>query len=612
MERKLEDFFSQHLLQKGNLSEGQLQELIKTVESEYQSWFLSTIIQEIEEIMSIDPSLSFREILEVAAERIVHNLAADAATIRLFDPDSLRLTSFGSYGVPDYQRLSDIPVKNTISGTVVQEQRCIAVPSILKDPLYKNKDVVRSWGFNSLLAVPLVMPLLRPSGNDLLGSLQIYYKEDDRQFDRLEIIHAELLSRRIGFVLAKKKILDLEELNRRKETIFNKIFVKLSRREGIKLKDLFVLLIPELKEMIEVQSCSLFTVSEDQQFINLEAAYPQEGCYYDAGHSFTVAHHPYFQAAINWTKQKCDTEYERITQSYLLIKDPSRSSLMSSQLREFTAAHHIHSILLLPFSVDGKVRHLLAFNATKQKHFFSDDEIELITFFGKEIMKASKLEFFGDILHDIKNPAIAVAGFANRARKLLENEDLEPVRNKLKSYLDIMASEAARMQDLAQAMTGEGRETIVDLSAIASVRYRIIEEVVRESKLTRVTLMKPELEAGLLISCSRFGLERVVDNLLGNAVRAVAERSDGRIALSTGRKDGMARLVIENSGEIPAERLEKMRRGAVKGRGLNIINRFVYTNHGNIEIEAKEGMTRFIILLPLVSPAAKSHHPADK
>ena len=345
-----------------------------------------------------------------------------------------------------------------------------------------------------------------------------------------------------------------------------------------------------------------------QQFINLEVAYPQDGCYHDAGHSFTVAHHPYFQAAINWTKQQaCDTEYERVTQSYLLIKDPSRSSLMSSQLRRFTAEHHIHSILLVPLSVDGKVRHLLAFNATKQKHFFSDEEIELLTFFGKEIMKASKLEFFGDVLHDIRNPAIAVAGFANRARKLLDNQDLEPVRNKLKNYLDIMASEAARMQDLAQAMTGEGRETVVDLSAIAATRYRIIEEVVHESKLAMVTLQEPSLQPGLQVSCSRFGLERVIDNLLGNAVRAVAEQPNSRMAISTSRCDSMARLVIENSGEIPPDRLEKMRRGAVKGRGLNIINRFVYTNHGNITIEVAGGMTRFIILLPLASSLRQDH-----
>ncbi len=606
MKKKLEDFFSQYFQWKENLSESQRQELVKTLENEYQSWFLSTIIQEIEELMSIDPRLSFREILEVAAKQIVHNLAADAATIRIYDPDSLRLTSFGSYGVSGYTRQTTIPVKNTISGLVVLEQRSVTVPSILKDPLYRNKDVVKAWGFNSLIAVPLVMNLHEPSGNELLGSLQIYYKEDDNKFDQLEVIHAELLSRRISFVLAKKKILDLEELNRRKETIVNKIFVKLSRREGIKLKDLFVLLIPELRAMIEIDSCSLFTVSDDQKFINLDAWYPQDRCYHDAGHSFTVSHHPYFQAAINWTKQKCETDYERITQSYLLIKDPYRSTLMSNHLLKYITEHHIHSVLLVPLSVDGKVRHLLSFYATKQRDFFSDEEIELLTFFGKEIMKASKLEFFSDILHDIKNPAIAVAGFANRALKLMKNSDLEPVRRQLQNYLEIMASEASRMQDLAQAMTGEGRETVLDLSEVAAARYRIIEEVVHESKLSRVALAHAEFEPGLLVSCSRFGLERVMDNLLGNAVRAVADQKPGgRVAISCSRQGDMAKLIIENSGEISTEQLGKMRRGAVKGRGLNIINRFVHTIHGNIEIDTKNGMTRFIILLPLVSQVTK-------
>jgi signal transduction histidine kinase len=608
MKKKLEDFFSHHLLRPGSISEEDLQELITTIEAEYQSWFLSTIIQEIEEIMAIDPSLSMKEILEIGAERIVQNLAADAATIRLIDPQSLRLTSFGSYGVADFDRLASIPVKNTISGLVVEEQRSIAVPSILKDPLYQNKDIVQAWGFHSLLAVPLFQPFPKPSGGNLLGSLQIYYREDDRHFDKLEIIHAELLARRISFVLAKKKILDLEELNRRKETIVNKIFVKLSRREGIKLRDLFVLLIPEIKELLEVQSCSLFTFSEDCQFINLEAAYPQDACYHEADHSFTVAHHPYFQEAVREDKQLRDTGTERVAQSYILIKDPPRSPLLSGQLQEFTAAHHIHSILIVPLSVDGKVRHLLSFNATNQKTSFSDEEIELLTFLGKEIMKASRLEFFGDVLHDIKNPAIAVAGFASRARKLLDRENLEEVRPRLRQYLDIMASEAARMQDLAQAMSGEGRETVVDLSAVAAVRCSIIEEVVQESKLKNVTVLPPQLEVGLLVFCSRFALERVLDNLLSNAVRAVADRGGGQVLLRTCHCNGMARLVIENSGEIPPERLNQMKQGAVKGRGLNIINRFVHTNHGNMEIEVRDGMTRFAIMLPF---AAAGEEPGE-
>ncbi|MFH1215770.1 MAG: GAF domain-containing sensor histidine kinase [Pseudomonadota bacterium] len=600
MDKKLEEFFSRHLLlQPDKLTAEQLQQFLGAVESEYQSWFLSTIIQETEEIMSIDPRLTLREILELAAERIVLNLAADAATIRVFDPESLWLTSFGAYGVDDYNRLSIIPVKNTISGMVVQERRSITVSSILKDPLYQNKEIVKAWGFNSLLAVPLFMPLPKPSGDTLLGSLQIYYKEDNRKFDKLEVIHAEVLARRISFVLAKKKILDLEELNQRKETIVNKIFVKLSRREGIKLKDLFVLLIPEIRELLDVRNCSLFTVSPDQQYINLEAAYPHDSCYHDADHSFTVTHHPYFDAAINGIIPLGDTEHERVTNSYVLIKDPPNSALLSRKLQEFTHEQQIHSILLIPLGVDGQVSHLLAFYATNQKFVFSSEEIELLTFFGKEIMKASRLEFFGDILHDIKNPAIAVAGFANRARKLLDNDDLEEVRGKLKSYLDIMAREAARLQDLTQAMSGEGREKIIDLAEVARHRQQIIEEVIHESKFKNVTVLEPELDGNIMVSCSRFALERVLDNLLGNAVRAVSSAGGGKVGLRVSVRNGMAELAVENTGEIPAERLEQMRKGSVKGRGLNIVNRFVHTNHGNIDLEVKDGMTRFVILLPL-------------
>jgi signal transduction histidine kinase len=316
-----------------------------------------------------------------------------------------------------------------------------------------------------------------------------------------------------------------------------------------------------------------------------------------------VAHHSYFREALNEAKSFRDTDTERITQSYILIKDPDHSPLLSSQLQEFSTAHHIHSILIVPLSVDGRVRHLLSFNATNQKLFFTDEEIELLTFLGKEIMKASRLEFFGDVLHDIKNPAIAVAGFAHRARKLLDNEDLEQERPRLKQYLDIMVSEAARMQDLAQAMAGEGRETVGDLSEIAAVRCRIIEEVVHESKLRNVTVLPTQLESGLLVSCSRFALERVLDNLLNNAVRAVAEQGGGTVALRTCRCNGMAQLVIENSGEIPPERLKEMEQGAVKGRGLNIINRFVHTNHGNMKIEVNNGLTRFVIMLPFAASA---------
>ncbi|MDA8165824.1 MAG: GAF domain-containing protein [Desulfobacteraceae bacterium] len=597
MEKKYSEFLRDHsLARKLDLSEEERAELIRA-EKEYLIAFISTTIQEAEEVMGIDPRLPLKRLLEIAAARIAECVNAEAASIRLFDPKSLKMLSFGASGFGGYERLAAIPVENSIAGKVVRENRSIAVPSILKDPLYKDKEIVHRKGFRSLLAVPMPIPRFMGPAHDFLGSLQIYYREEDRQFDSLERIHAEMLARRVSYVVAKRKILDLQELNQRKEKISNKVFVKLSNREAIKLRDLFLLLIPELGELMQVQSCSLFTVSEDQRYIHLEAAYPLDLTYHEISYAFTVRHHPYFIAAIHGAEPG-DRPRERVEENYILLKDPRRSSLTSPGMREYVERHQIHSILLVPLRVDGTVRHLLTFYASEQKEFFTDEEIELLIFFGKEIMKASKLEYLGDILHDIKNPAIALAGFASRARKLLASQDLEPVRAKLASYLDILAEEAARLQDLAITLGGEGREEVVDLGREARERFLLNREVIRESKRANIEIKHPELEPDLLVSCPPYALERVLDNLLNNATKAIP-RKGGLLALRCYREDDMACLEITNTGEIPSGQLEQARQGLGKGRGLGIIYRFVQANRGRMEITAENGLTTFLIKLPL-------------
>lgn len=596
--KKLAEFLKDNdLLERFHLTEAETEALIAAIEEKYLVWFLSDVIRQAEEVMAIDPRLSQKKILEIAAEKIVANLDAAAATIRIFDQKSLRMTSFGAFGISDSQRLASVPVLNSISGLVAQERKSIAVPNILKDPLYKDKKISKCKGFHSLLAVPLLIPTATGEGYDLLGTLQIYYREEDREFNALEIIHAELLARRVSYVLAKKKILGLQELNSRKEKIVNKIFVKLSRREGIKLKELFISLIPELGEFLKIQSCALFTVSDDQQYIHLEAAYPLGQTYHEIGHTFTVSHHPYFETAVFNKEPFGDRPFERVTRNYVLIKDPWKSPLISKGLRKFVDVHQVHSILLVPLKVDDKIRHLLTFYATQKRQFFTDEEIELLIFFGKEIMKASKLEFFSDMLHDFKNPAIAVTGFARRAKKLLAADSLESVKEKLETYIGIMATEAARIQDLALTMSGEGREEVLDLTAIARQRYQINAEAVQEMRLSNITIVPPELEANLYVFCPRYALERVLDNLLNNAIKAIPAQG-GMIAIRTFRKDAKVYLEIENSGEIPADQIKQVRAGKVKGRGLSIIYRFVTTNHGKIDILAGEGRTKFIIQLP--------------
>ncbi len=580
------------------LSPGQRDELIRLMEEEYLFEFLSGIIRESEEILNIDPTLDRRLILELAARFIVQDLKAQAASIRLFDPKSFKMLTFGAYGLMDSERATAIPVKKSIAGRVVEGMQSVVVKSILKDPLYREKKIVAQKGFNSLLAVPLKMPSFVGSADDILGSLQIYYQEDDREFSRVEIIRAEMLARRVSYVMAKKRILDMKALNDKKEAISDKIFYKLSHREGIKLKDFFNLIIPELDELIKLHSCSLLTLTEDQKSIHQEASYPPDRSYYEQGHFFTLHHHDYFWATVHGSKEYADMPHERIDPSYILIKDPAVSELITPGLRAFAQKERINSILFVPLRAAAVTRHILCFFATQQKNYFTEDEIELLTFFGKEIMKAVRLEFLGDMLHDFKNPAVAVAGLAARCRRLLDNEDLNPWRGKLITYLDVVARETARLQDLALTMTGEGREEEIDLGKVAKERFDLNRHLIEEAMYTNIRIRQVSVEPGLMVLCPRYGLERVIDNLLNNATKAIP-REGGFIELKSFRCGEMACLEIANSGEIGHEQIEQVKSGGTLGRGLNIVSRFIQNHQGKLDIVSHEGRSAFTISLPL-------------
>lgn len=580
------------------LSPEEKSELLRLIEEDYLFEFLAGVIRESEEILTIDPTLDRRVILEQAARLIVHDLKAQAASIRLFDPKSFKMLTFGAYGLEDSERATAIPVKKSIAGRVVEGMKSVVVKSIMKDPLYREKQIVAQKGFNSLIAVPLKMPSFVGSADDILGSLQIYYLEDDRQFSRLEIIRAETLARRVSYVMAKKRILDMKALNDKKEAISDKIFVKLSHREGVKLKDFFNLIIPELDELIKLHSCSLFTLSEDQKSIHLEASYPPDHSYYEHGHLFTLQHHDYFWATVHGSKEYADMPHERIDPLYILIKDPFRSELISPGLRSFAQREEVHSILFVPLRAAAVTRHILCFFATQQKQYFTEDEIELLTFFGKEIMKAVRLEFLGDMLHDFKNPAVAVAGLAARSRKLLDSEDLNPLRAKLIYYMDVVTRETARLQDLALTMTGEGREEEINLGQLAKERFDLNRYAIEEAKYTNILMQPVSIEPDLIVLCPRFGLERVIDNLLNNATKAIP-RAGGFIELRCFREGDMACLEIANSGEIGQEQIELVKSGVVQGRGLNIVSRFIKNYHGQLDIFSQEGKSMFTIKLPL-------------
>ena len=257
------------------LSLEEIATVVDFVREEVLFSYVDRLISQAETILEINPHLTEKEILETVAKYVVEYLGAEAASIRIYDPGKEEMISFGSYPSQTEAREEAIPFEDTIAGEVVKTHRAYFVPNILREEKYKNKEKVQKYGIHSMLAVPILIPRFSLKDVDTEGSLQIYYSEIDKTFTPLETKIAEMLSRRVSYVIARKRIMDLQKLNVTKDKIVEQIFLKLGKREGIKMREVFNLVIPELVEIMRIQRCSLFSVSEDRQHVVLEAGYPE-------------------------------------------------------------------------------------------------------------------------------------------------------------------------------------------------------------------------------------------------------------------------------------------------------------------------------------------------
>ena len=247
------------------------------------------------------------------------------------------------------------------------------------------------------------------------------------------------------------------------------------------------------------------------------------------------------------------------------------------------------------------VNYFLVFDAQAHHKRFRDEEIEVFTFFGKELMKGLKLEKMDDILHDFRNPAIAAAGFAKRVLKMITNGEILQKKEKVALALDVIVKETSRIQELALTLHGEGREEKVDLTEKLKRRFLINEQAFAELKRENICFREAGLTTSLWIRCFPLHLERVFDNLLNNASNAVPEEG-GQLAVRSYPKDSWAVAEIINSGQIPEEDIERYLLGESRGRGLHITTRLIKRMGGKMELESGAGQTTFRVMFPLVTP----------
>ncbi len=251
----------------------------------------------------------------------------------------------------------------------------------------------------------------------------------------------------------------------------------------------------------------------------------------------------------------------------------------------------------------NKFKHLIKESRTlKDKLGKTNEEASHLK---KQIIAQERLasigKLAGGIAHEFNNPLDGVIRFTNLS---LEHVQDEVVRG----YLMEVKQGLYRMANIVRSLLACARNSNPSMEKV-SVNTSI-EQVVSSLK-TNLYHKTVDLTLSLekdLPMITDLGLERVVSNLLRNAIDAV--ENGGKISIASRRQNGHIAVCVRDSGcGIPADVMEKifdpffttkdLEKGC--GLGLTIVSEIVKYYNGKIEVESEPGSgTAFTILLPVL------------
>ena len=219
------------------------------------------------------------------------------------------------------------------------------------------------------------------------------------------------------------------------------------------------------------------------------------------------------------------------------------------------------------------------------------------------------------LAHDLKTPLTSVLGYL----ALLE-EALDLPKEQREKYLRIARKKAERLEELINEFF---EITRFNLTSIELERQRInftrlLEQTVYEFQLMlreKQLGCRLEAEPDVMFSCDLDKMQRVVDNLLRNAILYGYGGTELLITLKVVKQEeDCLELTVQNAGPtIPAGKLERIfqqfyrldvaRTSSTGGAGLGlaIAREIVQIHGGSITAESQNEVTVFRVRLPINS-----------
>ncbi|MGL5378757.1 ATP-binding protein [Clostridium sp.] len=227
-----------------------------------------------------------------------------------------------------------------------------------------------------------------------------------------------------------------------------------------------------------------------------------------------------------------------------------------------------------------------------------------------------RTEFFANLSHELKTPLTLIMAVVQVVEDYVNEFEDENKKDNFERYLNVLKQNSYRLLRLVT--------NLIDVTRIDAGFYHLnpqnnnIVEVVEDIVMSVVTYCEgkninltfnTETEEEI-ISCDAEQIERVILNILSNAIKFT--NSDGDIYVDISLEEENVIIKIEDSGiGIPKENLEFIferftqidnlmtRKCEGSGIGLSLVKSIVELHNGSVQVESVEGLgTTFIVTLP--------------
>lgn len=229
-------------------------------------------------------------------------------------------------------------------------------------------------------------------------------------------------------------------------------------------------------------------------------------------------------------------------------------------------------------------------------------------------LDSMRKRFVADVSHELKTPITSIMGYADT---LLENEIDREISNK---FLERISTEAQRMANLVSDLLTLSRydtskaiaeKTEFDLGELVKYTFEGLDLEMKKKSQSGECFVTSDVP---LVYADKSGIERVVLNILTNAIKYTPENGNVKVYVGCVYNDAYIKIIDTGIG-IPKDDLDKIferfyrvdkartREMGGTGLGLSIAKEILDRNGGMIDIKSEVGKgTEVVIRIPTKQP----------